>query len=104
MIIKWNPRAETSLFDTANYVRQEFGSKSSQKLLYAVYLTTDLLLDNPLLGPIEPYLEGASVPYRSIVIKRLNKLIYWVHDDVIEIVDFWNNRKNPLTQAGRLMK
>lgn len=38
-----------------------------------------------------------------LTLPKQSKLIYWVHDDVIEIVDFWNNRQNPETQAGRLI-
>lgn len=88
--------------NTARYIHKEFGQASRAKFIAEVNRIVYLLRENPKLGPIEPYLEGASVPYRSIVIKKLNKLIYWVHDDVIEIVDFWNNRQNPETQAGRL--
>ena len=66
---------------------------------YKVYQTERLLEWNPNLGPAEPYLADAPVLYRSIVVNRLNKIIYWINDDVIEIVDFWDTRREPTAQA-----
>ena len=40
--------------------------------------------------------------YRSIVVNRLNKIVYWINDDVIEIVDFWDTRREPVAQAKQV--
>jgi len=99
MKVRWNERARTSLRNTASYILTEFGRKSNVEFLRKVYQTERLLQKNPNLGPAEPYLADAPVLYRSIVVNRLNKIIYWINDDVIEIVDFWDTRREPVAQA-----
>lgn len=39
---------------------------------------------------------------RSIVVNRLNKIVYWINGDVIEIVDFWDTRREPKKQAEQV--
>jgi len=89
---------------TAKYIHKEFGASSRETFIAEINKIVGLLRSNPMLGPIESLLEGASVSYRSIVVMRLNKIVYWVNGDIIEIVDFWHCRRNPQAQAGRLMK
>ncbi len=36
-----------------------------------------------------------SITYRSLIVKRLNKMVYRIDNDCIIIVDFWNLRRNP---------
>ena len=40
--------------------------------------------------------------YRSIVVNHLNKMVYRVLDDYIEIVDFWDTRREPKNQAEQV--
>ena len=58
-----------------------------------------LLRHNPYLGPIEPLLADRATTYRSIVVARQNKIVYRITDDRIEIVDFWDVRKEPAALA-----
>ncbi|MBQ4406733.1 MAG: type II toxin-antitoxin system RelE/ParE family toxin [Bacteroidales bacterium] len=88
--------------DTARFIHQEFGVVARSNFNTEINHIVKLLRNNPGLGPAERYLEGTSVLYRSIVVQRLNKIIYWVNDDVIEIVDFWDCRREPIAQAAHL--
>ena len=99
MEVRWNERARKALRNTAHYILFHFGRKSNEEFLRKVYQTERLLEWNPNLGPAEPYIADAPVLYRSIVVNRLNKIIYWINDDVIEIVDFWDTRREPTAQA-----
>ena len=102
MKVKWNEPARKALRDTASYIQTQFGRRSNAAFLRKVYQTERLLQKNPNLRPAEPYLADAPVLYRSIVVNHLNKIVYWINDDVIEIVDFWDTRREPVSQAQQV--
>ena len=89
---------------TSRYIQASFGKKARLKFRHEIAHVSELLLQNPNLGPVEPYLADTPVLYRSIVVNRLNKIIYWINDDVIEIVDSWDTRREPMAQAGQMNK
>lgn len=95
MKVKWHPRAKTAVRQTARYIRSQFDAKSASDFVKEVYHTEKLLVNNPHLGAIEPLLSDLPVMYRSIVINRLNKLVYWINEDTIEIVACWDTRREP---------
>ena len=99
MRVVWYPEAAKRLHQVVSYIQTEYGSKNCTKFLKEAYRTERLLARNPYLGPVEPFLADAPVPYRSIVVNRLNKIVYWINEDVIEIVDFWDTRREPNQQA-----
>ena len=55
----------------------------------------------PSLGKIEPLLADRSRLYRSVVLTRQNKIIYYIQDDTVYIVDFWDTRREPEEQANK---
>ena len=62
----------------------------------------ELLGEQPYMGKIEPYLAHRPVKYRSIVVNRLNKIVYRIDDDAIRIVAFWDTRREPKKQAEQV--
>ena len=90
--------------ETARYVRKEFGKRSKESFLQKVRETRRLLADNPYLGPIEPLLADRAQTYRSVVVGKLNKLVYYVEEDekVIYVVAFWDVRREPQALAGEV--
>ena len=102
MKVIWNNWSENLLRQTADYIQVEFGKEAKVKFLQDIYHTTTLLQANPNLGKVEPLLANAPVLYRSIVVSRLNKIIYWINEDTIEIVDFWDTRREPKKQAKQI--
>ena len=88
--------------DMARFIHQEFGVVARSNFNTEINHIVKLLRNNPGIGAAERYLEGTSVLYRSIVVQRRNKIIYWENDDVIEIVDFWDCRREPIAQAAHL--
>jgi hypothetical protein len=59
-----------------------------------------LLTINPYLGPVEPYLLDLPSTYRSVVVAHLNKIVYRIENERIEVVDFWDCRREPEKQAA----
>ena len=102
MKVKWAPNAKNQLRHTAKYIRGEFGLKAQREFLQEVHSTNFLLSENPHLGPVEPLLVGAPTVYRSIVVQRLNKIVYYLTGDHIEVVAFWDVRREPKTLVNEV--
>lgn len=102
MKVSWSKRAAKSAQTTATFIYKEFGNKASQKFLLEIAHVSQLLEDNPYLGPIEPLLLNKKKQYRSIVVNRLNKMVYYVNGETIRIAAVWDTRKEPESQADEL--
>jgi len=94
--------ADQKIQYTALYIQSMFGVKARMEFQQDFHRIIKLLRDNPNLGPVESALEEAPTTYRSIVVNRLNKIIYWINNGVIEIVDFGDTRMEPESLARQL--
>lgn len=55
------------------------------------------------MGAIDPLFEDFSIAYRSIVINRLSKMVYYIDNDtVIYIVAFWDCRRELKALASQV--
>ena len=102
MKVKWTPLARKQWKSTAKYILKMFGNKTKDAFMDEVYHTGQLLGDNPYLGKIEPYLAHRVLEYRSIVANNHNKIVYRIVDDHIEVVAFWDTRREPKKQAEQV--
>lgn len=96
--------AKDKIRETARYIQSEFGKKYRDMFLYKVKETRQYLATNPNLGFIEPLLSDRPKTYRSVVIAKLNKMVYYIDDvaAIIYIVDFWDTRREPNAQAAQV--
>ena len=94
--------ARQQIRKTARYINKEFGKTSKDDFLLKVKHTKQLLESNPCLGPKEPLLANRASDYHSVVVTHLNKMVYRIMDDYIEIADFWDTRREPKKQAEHL--
>ena len=94
-------RAKQATADCCLYPNGIWSQKQA-KFIKEVYRSERLIAKFPYLGIAEPILADAPVSYRSIVVNRLNKMVYWINEDVIEIVDFWDTRREPKKQAEQV--
>ena len=104
MRVIWLELAQDALYETAQYLRENFGETLVDKLMDGVSQYNVLLEDNPYMGKVEPYLEDKTFEYRSIVMLKYNKIVYRVDDTNIVVVDFWNCRRSPEKQAARIVE
>ena len=102
MKVVWSVQAKEDLQQTSNYIRKEFGKRSKQKFLDEVLHVASLLENNPYLGQVEPLLDEAPVEYRSIVVNHINKLVYYIHENTLEIVVLWDTRREPKSLLNEL--
>lgn len=100
MNIIWTDRADELRAEIADYILVTFGSKARKNFLTEVYESVLSLAANPFMGKIEPNLEDRALTYRSLVINKVNKVVYRVEDDRIVVVAIWNCRRDPKILAA----
>ena len=102
MTVVWLEQADKALSQTADYIAAEYGQRSMDKFMGKVDEVGLLLEDNPYLGPVEPLLADRASTYRSVVVAKVNKIVYRIMDDRIEIADFWDVRREPQALADEV--
>ena len=97
-------KADARVQATAEHIEEEFGRKAERKFKAKFREAIRLLKDNPYLGPVEPLLADRTQTYRSVVVAKLNKMVYYVEDDdkIIYVVAFWDCREEPATLARQV--
>jgi len=89
--VKWTKSALLDQASTFLYWNERNKSQTySKKLLKEIRIAEKLIGENPLLGKIS---EVENV--RSILVLRNFSIYYRVKFNEIEIVAFWDNRRNP---------
>ena len=101
MRIIWSDRAFVRRQAIEDYILFSFGFAAHAEYIEAVEDWKKLVLDNPSIGKIEPLLVNMRKEYRSYVIAKLTKCIYYVENDFIVVVDWWDTRRGikTLTQG-----
>ena len=102
MRVLWLRHAEEALYRTEAYILKEYGQNVSDRFIKEVRDVAYLLEKMPELGHLEPLLSHHEQGYRSIVINRLNKLIYYIKDQTILIAAIWDCRREPKKLANDL--
>lgn len=98
--IIFRKKAEKQLDHFTAMGERLFGSKVAQKFYHNVLSDIHLLANNPQLGAIEPLLEGRSRSYRSLLVHKHFKLIYYINANrnTLYLIAMWDTRREP----GRL--
>lgn len=99
----WDPKAKKSLYQIARYIQKRFGSEARKDFIKQVRETERLILTNPHLGAVDPLFEGRKLSYRSTVINRLSKMVYFIDGETIYIAAFWDTRREPKKQAEQVI-
>ena len=102
MKVIWSIQAKETLQQISIYIRREYGKRSKEKFINEILHVASLLENNPYLGQVESLLDEAEVEYRSIVVNHINKLVYYIHENAIEIVVLWDTRREPESLINEL--
>lgn len=81
------------------YIMLEFGDRANKRFLQEIQRVSDLLEENPLMGLVEPLLTGKSKEYRSVVVNRQNKIVYYIKGNTIRVSALWDTRREPKSLA-----
>ena len=104
MISIWSERAKKSLHIVENYILREFGEDKRSEFMTEAEQVAIQLEQFPNLGKLEPLLTHRRKPYRSYLVTRRTKMIYYIdneHERVI-ISDIWDIRREPKTASKGL--
>ncbi|MCD8031113.1 MAG: type II toxin-antitoxin system RelE/ParE family toxin [Bacteroides sp.] len=92
--IVWSRPAIRGLKNIHSYYLTK-NEKYADRLYRQIYKEVHLLADFPFLAPVESLLSGESETYRSLVVEKNFKVIYYIEDEVINIVEIWDCRQDP---------
>lgn len=101
MQINWSEQAKRELDAILTYGNDNFGEQVAIKLFETTKEFTLRLTQNPHLGFPEPLLKERNKIYRSLVIHKHYKMVYYIdkEKDTIFIVDIWDVRREPIKLA-----
>ena len=99
MKIHWHKRAVAQLHQIEEYVLHDFGERVRQEFMDDVEQAVISLTDMPTIGKLDPLFVHRKLAYRSVIIRRLNKVVYYVKGETIHIAAFWDTRREPKNQA-----
>jgi len=96
--IFWSVTAEVRLLKIHRYYLEKAGVKVANRLVRDVVSASIRLGHQPLIGPLEPALEGMSVEYRYLV-EGNYKIIYSVNEELreVNVADVFDCRQSPDT-------
>ena len=83
MIIRWSYRAQKQQDAVADYIFKEFGTLALREFYQKIDKVEAELCEFPEIGKLEPLLAHRKKLYRSIVLTKMNKLIYTIDNECI---------------------
>lgn len=95
MQIIWSNKALTELQKILRYGEKEFGQSATEHFYRQIKENELRLSSFPEMGKREQALDTASRQYRSLLLHKNYKLIYYIIDDTIRISGFWSTHRNP---------
>lgn len=104
MQIDWSRKALRELDIVIERCEEEFGTRVALRFYLTITDFEVCLSDNPSLGFPEPLLAERSRNYRSLLIHKHFKLVYYIAKDAIKIADLWDTRRDPDKLKKRIKK
>ncbi len=90
--IVWGHTAEQDYLSTLKYwISNNQSNHFSLKLMKAVEKIEDLIIQNPSIGVV----IDSHKEVRKLQIMRYYALLYKIDENIIHIIAFWDNRRNP---------
>ncbi len=96
MVVVWSARAQRELAAIWDY----YSAKSipaAVKIVRTIHSAVHKLANFPEIAPVELWLEEFPEGFRSFVVQKIHKIIYFIKDDKIYIVALFDCRRNPAT-------
>lgn len=98
MVVKWTELVENRLRSVYNYYVYVAGKKVARNIITKIVKSADALCLMPQKAPIEQSLIGLQFTYRSLLVDKMFKVIFFVDEqvDAIVISTIWDCRRNPV--------
>ncbi len=95
MVVRWYPRPRRVLKDIFDYYFNVAGHRTAIKIVERIRDSGESLKKMPYRASVELLLEDLPGKYRSLRVKPHYKVIYFVSDEAVNIVDIWDVRQDP---------
>jgi plasmid stabilization system protein ParE len=95
MQVKFTDKAISHLESIIDSYLEFTGEKSAVKFGHQIDAKIEGLLRFPETGFPEPLLKGRKKLFRSVIINRNYKIVYYVEGDTIWVAAIWNMRMHP---------
>lgn len=94
MKIRRTQQAIAGFRKVSAYIATSFGGKALKDFRARTREVENAIIQLPNIGTIEWEDMEEGVEYRSMIIYRRSKLLYFVKDEYIYIADFWDVRQD----------
>jgi plasmid stabilization system protein ParE len=92
LTVFWSKRADHKFDKIIEYLLEEWGEKATKEFVKKVYDFIDILQEFPEIGTLEN--KGSNI--RGFVIVKQLTLFYKISKNGIILLNFFDNRMNPL--------
>lgn len=82
--------------------QKKMGNSAAEKFISGINDAVGLLSSNPYMGPVDQELSTSRRTVHSFVEHKNHKIIYYIKNDTIHILDIWPNSQNPADISKRL--
>jgi plasmid stabilization system protein ParE len=96
MKLIWLKGASDALEDVHDFLAR-VSVRAAANLYNDILDRAERLAKFPRSASIERMLEGEPEMFRSSVVDRRYKIIYYIEDDTVKIADVWDCRRDPAT-------
>lgn len=103
MVIVWMPEALDIMENIRRYLHQNDAPRAAARLIGQFRRQAGLLEENPNLGSVEPLLAEMPGNYRSLIVRKRYKLIYFIDKETIYIDTIYDCRQSP-SRLRQLLK
>jgi plasmid stabilization system protein ParE len=103
MKLIWLERASHALEEHYDFLAR-VSPRAAANLYNDILDVAENLATLPALTSIELLLEGEPEMFRSIVVHRRYKIIYFVEDETLKIADVWDTRRDPAKLRERTLR
>lgn len=102
MRILWLELAEEDLDSIYQFYAKDKSIKAAYKIYNEILDAAESLADFPQMASLELDLSEEGEEYRSLIVRKHFKLIYFVEDESIFIAAVWDCRQSPQTNIKKI--
>jgi plasmid stabilization system protein ParE len=101
MVIIWLPLAENALSSIYRFYKEK-SENAAIKIISDIRQATNRLAEQPEMSFREPLLAHRPEIFRSLIVRKKYKIVYYSNKDTIYIADVWDSRQDPKNLRNRL--
>lgn len=94
--VRWTKEAEEGFAKVVSYLQDKWTDKEVSNFISATFKTISYITENPLL-----FRASKKHNIREALVTKHNLLIYSIKPKHIDLISFWDTRKNPKKKHNR---